>query len=176
MHSLVPFSHVSDSLWPHGLQHTRLHCPPPSPGVCSNSCPLSQWCHPTSSFPAASFSFCLQSFPASGLFPMSQLFKSDDQSTGTSASASVLPMNIQGWFPLGLTDLVSFLRDSQESSALQFGSINSLALSLLYGPPLTSVHDYWKNHSFDYTDLCWQSDVSAFIYTLYVCHSFPSKE
>ena len=98
---------VSDSLRPHGLQHTRLPCPSPSPRACSNSCPSSQWCHPTISSSVASFSSCPQSFPASGSFPMSGLFASGGQSIGASASASVLLMNIQGWFPWGLTDLIS---------------------------------------------------------------------
>ena len=85
------------------LQHTRLPCPSLSPRVCSNSCPLSRWCYPTISPSAAPFSFCFQSFPASGSFPMNWLFTSGGQSVGASVSASVLPMNIQGWFPLGLT-------------------------------------------------------------------------
>ena len=93
---------MPNSLWPHGLQHTRLPCPSLSPRVCSNSCPLSRWCHPTNSSSASLFSSCLQSFPASGSFPMSGLFASGDQSIGASASASVLPMAIQGWFPLEL--------------------------------------------------------------------------
>ena len=96
-------------LWPHGLQHTRLPCPSPPPGACSNSCPLSWWCHPTISSSVVPFSFCLQSFPASGSFPMTQFFASGGQTIGTSASTSVLPMNIEGWFPLGLTDLISLL-------------------------------------------------------------------
>ena len=100
---------MSDSLQPHGLQHDRLPCPSPSPGVCSNSCPLSQWCHPTISSSVVPFSFCPQSFPASGSFPMSRLFQSGAQSIGVSASASVLLMNTQGWFPLGLTGLISLL-------------------------------------------------------------------
>ena len=100
---------MSDSLWPHGLQHTGLPYSSPSPGVSSNSCPLSHWCHPTISSSVARFSSCPQSFPESGSFPMSQLFASDGQSIGTSASASVLPMNIQGWFPLGLAGLISLL-------------------------------------------------------------------
>ena len=100
---------VSDSLWPHELQHARLPCPLPSPGVCSNSCPLSRWCHPTISSSVIPFSSCLQSFAASGPFPVSWLFTSDDQGIGASASASVLPVNIQGWFPLGLTGLISLL-------------------------------------------------------------------
>ena len=97
-HSVMP-----DSLWPHGLHHARLPCPSPSPRVCSNLCPLSQWCHPTISSSVVPFSSCLQSFPASASFPISWLFSSGGQSFGVSASASVLPMNIQGWFPLGLT-------------------------------------------------------------------------
>ena len=96
---------VSDSLLPHGLQHPSLPRPSPSPWVSSKSCPLSRWCHPTSSSSVTPFSSCPQPFPASGSFPMSQLFSSGDQSIG--ASASVLPMNIQGWFPLGLTGWIS---------------------------------------------------------------------
>ena len=105
------FSHlvVSKSLQPPGLQHTRLPCPSPSPRVCSNSCPVSQWCHPAFSSFVAPFSFCLQPFPASRSFQMNRLFTSGGQSVGTSASASVLPMNIQVWFPLGLTGLISLL-------------------------------------------------------------------
>ena len=98
---------MSDSLQSHGLQHTRLLCLPLSPGVCSNSCPLSQWYYLIISPSASPFSFCHQSFPASGPFPMSQLFASGGSSIGASASASVLPMNSQGWFPLGLTGLIS---------------------------------------------------------------------
>ena len=96
------------TLQPHGLQHARLPCPSLSPGVCSNSCPLSQWCHPTISSSVVPFS-CPQSFPASGSFPVSWLFTSGGQSVEASAPASVLPMNIQGWFPLRLTDLISLL-------------------------------------------------------------------
>ena len=94
---------MSNSLWPHGLQHTRLPCPSPNPGAYSNSCPLSQWCHPTISSSVVPFSSCLKSFPASGSFPMSQFFTSGGQSIGVSPSASALLMNIQDWFPLGLT-------------------------------------------------------------------------
>ena len=100
---------MSNSLWPHGLQHTRLPCPSPTPGACSNSCPLSQWCHPTISSSVVLFSSYLQSFPASGSFPMSQFFASDGQSIGASTSASVLPMNIQDWFPLGWSGWISLL-------------------------------------------------------------------
>ena len=100
---------MSDSLRSHGLQHARLPCPSTTPKVCSNSCPSSRWCHPTISSSVVPFSSCLQSFPASGSFPMSQYFSSGDQSIRVSASASVLPVNIQGWFPLGLTALITLL-------------------------------------------------------------------
>ena len=98
---------VSDSIWLHALQHTRLPCPSPTPGVYSNSCQLSRWCHPTTSSSVLPFSSRLQSFPASGSFQMSQFFTSGGQTIGASASASVLPMNIQDWFPLGLTGWIS---------------------------------------------------------------------
>ena len=94
---------VSDSLWPHGLQHARPPCPSPTPRVYSNSCPSSWWCHPTISTSGIPFSSCLQSFPASGSFLVSQLFASGGQSIGVSASVSVLPVNIEDWFPLGWT-------------------------------------------------------------------------
>ena len=108
--SVVQFSHsvVSNSLWPHGPQHARPPCPSPTSGVYSNSCPLSQWCHPTISSSVIPFSSQLQSFPASGSFPISQFFTSGGQSIGVSASASVLPMNIQDWSPLGWTGWMSF--------------------------------------------------------------------
>ena len=98
---------MSDSLWTHGLQHARLPCPSLTPRACSNSCPWSWWCHLTISSSVVPFSSCLKSFPASGSFPMSQFFTMGGQSTGASASASVLPMNIQDWFPLGLTGWIS---------------------------------------------------------------------
>ena len=98
---------VSDSLQPHGLQHDRLTCPSPTPGVFSSSCPLSQWCHPTISSSVVPFSSCLQSFPSSECFQMSQFFASGGQSIRVSASTSVLPMNIDNWFPLGWTGWIS---------------------------------------------------------------------
>ena len=106
---LVQFSCsvMSSILQPCGLHHTRLPCPSPTSGACSNSCPLSQWCHSTISSSVIPFSSCLQSFPASGSFPMSQFFTSDGQTIGASTSASVLPMNIQNWFSLVLTGLIS---------------------------------------------------------------------
>ena len=100
---------MSDSLWPHGQQHTRLPCSSPTPGTYSVSCPLSQWYHPTISSSVIPFCFCLQSFPVSGSFPTSRLFASGGQSIEASASASVLPMNIQDWFPLGRTGWISLL-------------------------------------------------------------------
>ena len=107
-HISVQFSSVtSDSLQPHGLQHARLPCPSPTPGAYSNSCPSSQWFHPTISSSVAPFSSCLQCFSASRSFPMNQLFASGGQSIGSSTS-SVLPMNIQDWFPLGWTGLIFF--------------------------------------------------------------------
>ena len=151
---LVQFSRsvVSDSLWPHESQHARPPCPSPTPGVHSNSCPLSQWCHPAISSSVIPFSSCPQSLPASGSFPMNQLFAWGGQSIGVSALASVLPENTQDWSPLGWTGWIS----------KQFKRINSSALSFLHSPTLTSIHDHWKNHSLDQTDICWQSNVSAF--------------
>ena len=107
--SSVQFSHsvMSNSSWSHGLQHARFPCPSPTPGAYSNSCPSSWWCHSTISSSVILFSTCLQSFPALGSFQMSQFFASGSQSIGVSASASVLPMNIQHWFPLGGTGLIS---------------------------------------------------------------------
>ena len=140
-----------DSLPPHGQQHARFPCPPTISQFAQTHvhwfCDAIQSSHPV-------VPFCLQSFPASGSFPMSQLFPSGSQSIGASASASVLPMNIQGWFPLGLTGLIPLLskglsRINFQLSTPQFKSINSLVLSFLYSPTLTSIYDYWKNHSLD---------------------------
>ena len=130
-HSQFSRSVMSDSLWPHRLQHARRSCPSPTPRAYLNSCPSSWWCHPTISSTVVPFSSCLQSFWAS----VSQFFASGGQSIGVSASASVLPMNIQNWFP----------RDSQESSpSPQFKSIKSSVLSFLYSSTLSSIHDYLK--------------------------------
>ena len=131
---LLLFRHsvVSNSLLLRGLQHTRLPCPSLSPDVCLNSCPLNRWYHPTISSSVTHFSSCLQSFPASGSCPMSQLFAPGNQSIGAVVSASDLPMNIQGWFPLELTALISFLskglsRVSSNTTVLKhFGSQPSL--------------------------------------------------
>ena len=147
----VQCSVVSDSLQPHGLQHARPPCPSPTPRVYPKSCPSSRWCHPTISSSVVPFSFYLQSFPTSGSFQMSQLFTSGGQNIGVSASTSVLPITIQDWSPLGCTGWISLQsKDSQESSPTpQFKGTNSSVLSFLYSPLLTSIHDYWKNHSFD---------------------------
>ena len=134
---------MSDSLWLHGLQCSRLPCPSPTPRACTNSCPLSQRRHPTISSSVVPFSSCLPSFPTSGSFPMSQFFASGGQSIGTSASASTLPVNIQYWFPLGLTGL-GFLESpvGRESTcnARDLGSIPGLGKSLrLEGKGLLSA-------------------------------------
>ena len=165
--SSVQFSHadIFDSLRTHGLQHARLPCPLPTPKAYSDSCPLSQWCHPTSSSSVDLFSSCLQSFPTSGSLPLSQFFTSGGQSIGASTIASVLPMNIQDWFPWGWTGWISlqskgFSRVFSNTTVQKhhfFGSHLTF-----YDPPLTSIHDYWKNCSFDCMDLCQQSDISAF--------------
>ena len=151
----------------HGLQHARHPCLSLAPGVCSNSCQLNRWWNQIISSSVALFFSSPQYFLESRFFAVSQLFSWDDQSIGASVSTSVL-MNIQGRY---LRDWLVWSpwsqRDSQESSpALQFESINYSALSLLYHPTLTSIHDYWKKKikkdSFDYMDLWWQSHVSAF--------------
>ena len=150
--SFSQFSHsvVSDSLRPHGSQHTRPLCPSPTPGVYPNSCPSNRWCHPAISSSIVPFSSCPQPLPASGPFP-SQLFAWGGQSIGVSASASVLPMNTQDWPPLGWTGWISLQsKDSQVSSPKpQFKSINSSAFSFLHHPTLTSIPDHWKNHNLD---------------------------
>ena len=151
---------MSNSLWPYEWQHIRLPCSSLSPRV--YSCPLSQWCQPIILSSVAPFSSCPKSFPTSGSFPMNQLLVSDGQSIGASTSASVLPKSIQGWFPWGLTGLISM--PSKGLSRVFSGTVvqKHQFFSLLYGPTCTFIHDYWKNHSFDLTDLCRQSNVSAF--------------
>ena len=151
-----------DSLQPHRLQHAGLPCPPLSPGVCSNSCPLNRWCSLTISSSVAPFSICLNLFDHQGLF---QWVSSSHQVT------KLLELQHQS---LQWIIRIDFLQDwlvwspcspgdSQDSSqGSQFKSINSSVLSLLYGPTLTCVHDYWKNHSSDYIDLCQQTDISIF--------------
>ena len=154
---------MSDSLWPHGLQHARLSCPSLSPGVCSNSCPLNRWHHPTISSFVIPFSSCLQSFPASGSFLMSWFFESGGQNIGASASASVLPVNIRGWSPLGLTGLILQCRGfSRVFSNTTVQKHQSFSVQ----PSLRSsfhIHTWLlENSRFDYMDLCWQSNISAF--------------
>ena len=126
---------MSDTLWPHGLQHNRLPCPSPTHRAHSNSCPLSQWCSSTISSSVVFFYSCVQSFPASGSFPMSQFFASGGQSIGAWASASVLPMSIQDWFPVGLTGLIS---------------LHSKGYSTVFSSTTTQRHQYlwwwWFSH------------------------------
>ena len=129
----VQFSHsvVSDSLRPHELQHARPPCPSPTPGVYPNSCPLSRWCHPTISSSVIPSSFCPQSFPAAGSFQMSQLFAWGGQSNRVSASASVLPVNIQDWSPLGMTGWIS---------------LQSNGLSRIFSNPTVQKHQFFCAH------------------------------
>ena len=138
---------MSDSLQPHGLQHTRLSCPSSTPGDYSNSCPSSRWCHPTISFSVISFSSCLQSFPASGSFQMSQFFASGGQSIGVSTSTSVLSMNTQDLFPLGWTGWIS--SQSKGLSRVLSTVQKHQCSAFFYSPTFTSIHDHWKNHSLD---------------------------
>ena len=154
---------VSDSLWPHGLQHSRSPCSWLSAEVCLSSYPLHWWCYPAISSSDALF-FCPQSFPASRTFPRSWLFTSGNQNTGASASASVPPVNIQGWSPLRLTDLISLLSKGLpgvfSGTTVRrhqfFGVLPSLWSS--------SYNHTWplEDHSLDYMNLCWQSNISAF--------------
>ena len=154
-------SHVSDSLQFHRLQHSRLPRPSPSPRICSNSCPLSQWCHPTISSSVILFS----SFPASGSFPVTRLFASGGQSIGASASASVFLMNIQGWYPLELTGLIAL--QSKGLSKVFFNTTVQKHQFFGSQPSLWSnfhIHTWLleKLHSFDFANLCQQSSTSAF--------------
>ena len=149
------------------MQHARLPCLSPTPRACSNSCPLSQWCHPTISSSVVPFSSCLQSFPASGSFPMSQFFAWGGQSIGVSASASVLPVNIQDWFTLGWTGWISlqFKGLSAVFSNTTVPKHQLFSAQISYSLTLTSIYDYGKNRSFDngfVRMVCQQSSVSAF--------------
>ena len=148
MFSSVPQSCLT--LRSHGLQHARLPCPSPTPGAYSNSCPSSQWCHPTISSSVVPFSSHLHSFPASGSVPKSQFFASGGQSIGVSASASVLPMNIQDWSPLGLTGCISLYSKGLLrvfNTTVQKHQFFGAQVSLQSTSHI--MHDYWKNHSFD---------------------------
>ena len=145
------------------LQYARLPYPSPTTGACSNSCPSSWWGYLASLSSVTSFSFCLQYLPVWGSFQMSRLFTSGGQSIGVSALASVLPMNIQDWSPLGWTGWISL-----QSKGLSRGLTNTtvqkhqfFSAQFSYGSTPTSIHDYWKNHGFDYMDFCSQSNVSA---------------
>ena len=142
---------VSHSLRPHESQHTRLSCPSPSPGVHSDSRPLSPWCHPAISSSVVPFSSCPQSIPASESFPMSQFFAWSVQSTGASALASFLPKKFQGWSP---SEWIGWIPLQSKGlwrvfSNTTFKSISSSVLSLLHSPTLTSIHDHRKNCSLD---------------------------
>ena len=141
----------SYSLWPHGPQYTRPPCPWPAPGVYSNSCPLSWWCHPIISFSVVPFSSCPQSFQASGSFQMSQLFASGGQSIGVSASTSVHRKNIKDWFLLGWTIWI-FLQSKGLSRVFSNTTVQKnqfFSTHRFYSPTLTAIHDFWKNHSLD---------------------------
>ena len=151
---------MSNYLRPHELQHARLLCLLLSPWVCSDSCPLSQWCHPTISSCVTPFSSCPQSFLGSGSLSVSLLFASSGQSIGASASPSVLPMNIQGWFPLGLTGSISLLSRVFSSTTVRKHQFFGAQPCLWSNSHI--VHPYWKIHSLDYMDVCSQTDVSAF--------------
>ena len=151
----LQFSSVPQScptLQPHESQHARLPCPSPTPGVHSDSCPLSWWCYPAISSSVVPFSSCLQSFTASGSLPMNQFFTSGGQRIGVSASTSVLPMNTQDWFPLGWTGRISLLSKGLprvfSNITVQKHQFFSAQLSLCESV-LTSIRDYWKNHSLD---------------------------
>ena len=158
---------MSDSLWPHELQHARPPCPAPTPGVHSNSHPSSWWCHPAISSSVIPFS-CLQSFPASGSFSMSQLFASGDQSNGVSASASVLPMNTQDWSPLGWTDWIPL----QSKGLWRVLSNTTVQKLQFFGAQLSlgsnsHIHTWLlEKPNFGCMDLCQQNDISAFKYAV----------
>ena len=147
--SVSQYSHsvVSDSLWTHGLEHTRAPCPSPTPGVYPNSCLLSRRCHPTISSSLVPFSSSLQSFPASGSFSMSQFFASGDQSIGVSASTSVLSINTQDWSPLGWTSWISLQSNGLwrvfSNTTVQKHQFLGCS-AFFYSPTLTSIDDYWK--------------------------------
>ena len=154
---------MSNALRSHGLQHTRPLCPSPTPRVYPNSCPLSRWCHPTIPSSGIPFSSCLQSFPASGSFQMSQFFTSGGQSIGDSASASVPPMNIQDWFPLVWTGCIS-LQAKGLSRVFSNTTVQKHQFFRAQHSLWSNSHIYtWllKKQSFDQTDLCWQSNASA---------------
>ena len=153
MHYQFSCSVVSDSVRPHGLRHARPPCPSVNSWSFPNTCPSSRWCHPTISSSVVPFFSCHQSFPASGSFQISQFFTSGVQSIGP--SASVLPMSIQDWFSLGWTGWISLLSKRLSrvfsNTTVQKHQFSAffIVLSFLYSPTLTTIHDYWKNHSLD---------------------------
>ena len=175
VNTLLYFSSIPSVSSVQSLSHVRLFATPRTEAhqaslsftiswVCANSCPLSWWCHPTILFSLASFSFCPQSFPTSGSFPRSHFLASGDQRIGASASASVIPMNIQGRFPLGWTDWISL---QYKGLSRVFSSTTVQKHQFINPQPFLRSNCHictWllKNHSFDYTNLCWQTDVSAF--------------
>ena len=182
------FSHsvMSNSLWPHRLQHARLPCLSPlpaslsftTPGACSNSCQLSRWCHRTISSSVVPFSSCLQPFPVAGSCPMSQFFISGGQSIGVSTSASVLPMNIQDWFPLGLTGLISLLSKGL-SSLLQYHNSKASILQCSDFIMVQFSHLYvTTGKTIALTRWTFAGKVIALLFNMLsrVSHSFPSKE
>ena len=141
---------MSNSLRPHESQHARPPCPSPTPGLYSNSCPSSRWCHPAISSSVVPFSSCPQPLPASGSFPVSQLIAWGGQSIGVSASASVLPMSTQNWSALGWTGWISLQSKGLKSLLQHQGSKASiLRRSAFFTVQLTSIHDHWKNHILD---------------------------
>ena len=191
---VVVQSHSRVWLWPHGLQHARPHCPSLSPRVCPSSCPLHQWCHTTMLSSVTLFSSCPQSFPESGTFPMSHLFASDDQNTGASASASVLPVSIQGWSPLRLTGLFSLLSEGLSgvfsSTTVQrhqfFGVLPSLRSSShnqpwplgrpqpwLYGPLSAEQRLCFSTHCLGLSSLSRQE---AVVFRFHGCSEFRAKK
>ena len=172
---LFSCSVVSDSLRPHGLQHTRISCPSPTPRACLNSSLLSQWYHSTTSFSVAQFSSCLQSSPASGSFPMSWLFASCGQRTGASTAASVLLMKVQDWSPLGWTGWISLQSKGLSrvsSSTADWKHPFFCALPSLWSNSYICTR-LLENHSSDYMDLCQQSDVSVIVYAKFAITLLP---
>ena len=159
---------MSDSLQPHWLQHARLPCPSPTPRACSNTCRSVESVIPSNHLILCCLLLLSWIFPCIRVFSNESILQSGGQNIGASASSSALPKNIQDFsFRIDWVDLLVVQRTLKGSSpAPQFESISSLVLNLLYGPILTSIHDYWKNHSFDYMGLCQQSDVSAFWYAV----------
>ena len=141
---------MSHSLWPHGLHYTRFPCLSPTPGAYSNSCPLSCWCHPTISSSVIPFSYHLQSFPPSGCFQMSQLFASGGQIIGVSASASVLPMNIQGWFPLEWLDRLAV----QETLKISYFYLKMKYHTHMYIYIHIYTHIYIHTHIYMLLEIC----------------------